>query len=403
MAAHSEYPTQDQVDARLPVEGYVLLKSPLTENQRAEIVKSLTDQVLYQVYGRKGIQFDYNNHDHVQPLVKALSDKNHRENILGSLASDTVWRKDNTRDPVWSKSTGMINIHYNQSVLSNISLNPEVYATLAHYYNYPKLAHKVGLEKVCFKAPESTLMEQHIDTNLFDDSVNYPCRLQSLICLQVDTKIKPENSGTIEVLEYFHLYWYLARALFHPITGPCPWPKEGKSGLGNRYHLLPKDFDSKYLPALHYHIQHYTAYYHSNQTPPEGWNQVYQVWREMGITVPQTIYLPLWKSVRPSWIIWSSRLPHRSRGNKSDITRIAAYISLFPVDDSWYGTAEQEYLIKQIKQCHFYYNVNHGVYNTTLKNPEEYEYLVGTDQISAIQDLLHRSQISRQLVGLEKY
>src|SRR3990167_7094498 len=250
MAAYSEtIPRQDQVDARLPVEGFVILKSPLSEEQRQKLVKSITDQVLYQVYGRKCINFDYEDPNHINSLSQALSDKKHRDNILGISATDTVWRKDNTRDPVWSKTTGMIDIHYNLDVLSLVALNPEVYATLSHYYGYSKLVHSVGIEKVCFKAAGSTAMEEHIDTNLFDDTVNYPCRLQALLCHQMDTEIAPKYSGSIEVLKHLQLYWYLARALFHPVYGPVPFPKNSSSSVkgsnkgsitGSRFHVLDR-------------------------------------------------------------------------------------------------------------------------------------------------------------------
>ena len=410
------------VDARLPKEGSLLVNGPLSEAETQQLIKSLQDQILYQVYGRKGISFDYNNPQHTEPLIRALSDKAYREQLLGPMAHDTVWRKDNTRDPVWSKSCGMIDIHYNPILLQLIAFNQTVYANLASYYGYDKLTHRVGLEKVCIKAPGSTVMEAHLDANLFDNKINYPVRLQSFICLQIDNTASPKDNGSIETLDYFHLYWYLARALFHPQHGPCPFvDKTGKKLYGSRFHILPKDFNTKYLPQLHYHITHYTGFYYDGVTPPDSrWATVYSQWKMQGITVPRDINLPVWvaksmvndnqlddgtpnKNVKQ--FIWSQRTPHRSRPNKTDTPRIVAYVSLFPVDDSWYGTEEHLYLVKQVSQNQFFYQINHDQYpaNPVVKNPEEMEYLKLTNQMESIQQLFCRSIFNARLVGLAKY
>jgi ectoine hydroxylase-related dioxygenase (phytanoyl-CoA dioxygenase family) len=49
-------------------------------------------------------------------------------------------------------------------------------------------------------------------------------------------------------------------------------------------------------------------------------------------------------------IFWRQELPHFSTANKTDTPRVCCYYSLFPVDEDWYGSTEQKWLKKQVKE-----------------------------------------------------
>lgn len=375
-------PTYDNINP----EGFVIVPDALDLEKCSKLKDSLIKNTIDLIFTQNGFQVDPRDPE----VTKLFVDMKLREQKLGVEGKKIVWRNGNSRQPLISKSCGMTHIHFNQEMMEEVAFNPKIYNITKIVVGTPYLVHCDGPERFCIKPKGSTDMPQHIDSNLFDDSVNYKFRIQSLITLEIDTDINPRDSGTLCLLVYFHHYWNFARELFHPKTGleECRFPN-----LKSRFFTLPKDFDKKYLPLLKKHIKGYEKYLSGEK--PE--NDFYISLKEKGIEIPDSKLRYAdkmnWKPIplKPGeMVFWSQYLPHFSVRNKSDTPRICVYSSYYPVNKDWFGSKHQKWVSKQFTEGKFFCGKDSGVFPETIINIEEYKYLAS--QPGRIQEIAKSSQ-----------
>lgn len=378
-------------------EGYLVVSNALTEQQIQETTTAVRNNIFKIVFKNNGCDVDSNQVDNLE----LLTNKNKRDIILGKDANDNVWRNGNTRNPRIGKSDGMINIHFNQTVMKNIDFNTKLYDIASKVYGTKNLALTAGPDRVSLKAKGSTDMPKHTDINMFHPEVNYKRRIQSLICLSIDTNINPRDSGTTSLFVNFHHYWDLACVLFHPTTGLCPMP-DNKS----RFFKLPSKWTTVYEKSLQQHIINYTNFLHKNIVPRDSnIASTYQIWRNSGVTVPTTIKAPYWKPIKMKpgdMLFWTQKLPHQSLRNKSDIPRMVAYYSLFPIDENWYGSEQHKWVVQQFTSGKFHYSSN-GRYLYNIDNIDEYKDLENTGKLENIIEYTSSSNLAKLLTGQATY
>lgn len=367
-------------------QGWVIVPKLLTYQDRIELKTEMIKQTLKTVFTRQGVNLDAEDVSN----LKLLTDPKLRKDRLSN--PKMIWRNNNSRDPIVGKSTGMINIHYNPLVLDKIAFNPVLYQVLSALYGriqngilQPRLelVHLYGPERFSIKSLGSTDMPKHIDANPFHSEVNYPERIQSLYCVEVDSQINPADSGTIAILENFCFYFGLLGNLCHPKTGVLPFP-ESRS----RFFLLPNKFNSDWLLKINQLARLYTNYYHLGiRVEPclnlgtlssDQLESRFEELKQAGKVVPSQFREIKWKVIHlepGDFFCWSQYTPHYSCRNKSEIPRMVCYYSIFPVQKTWYNTSHQRWLQQMFTNRAFFYSTNAGEYQTTIKNPEEYEYL----------------------------
>jgi len=390
---------EDFSSIKLNDEGYLVVSGILTDEQVAKTRDSIREDIFNYTFIRRGCQVDPHDDNNLSLLV----DMKERERRFGEAAKDTVWTQGNTRKPRVSKSTGQTNVNFNVDKLRNIDFNHKIYRLSSTLYGTHHLAYRTGAERVGMKVKGTTDMPRHMDKNPWnEEEVNYPIRIQSLVCLSIDPYMDPRDSGSICLLANFHHYGDMAAALFHPVTGLVPM-KNNKS----RFFTLPTDWDKKYEPALHQHIEGYTRYLHHGGNPADPTiAQAYASWKTNGIVVPEQVKRVYWKSIpmRPGDIIfWTQDLPHRNNRNKSTIPRTVAYSNLFPIDENWYGTEEHKWVIHQFRTCQFHYGVDNGNYPYKIDNVDEHDYLEETGQIETRAAISRETEIARLLTGQQQY
>lgn len=347
-------------------------------------------------------------------LLNLLTDQKLRSKIFGYNGNDLVWERGNTRTPYYTKSTGMFDGHYNLMKLQMIDFNPKLYDIATQVMGTKKLVFRAGLERYSIKpgidvvddikAEGGTDMPLHLDANLFHPEVNYSFRIQSLISLSSDSKIEARDSGSLRLLVNFHHYWDFIGKLLHPDTGLYSID-DNKS----RFHILPKDFEKGIVPVINEHIIAYTHFVHRR----EKFDKVYEddslitsFYEDLMIEVPKKPKLLEWRVIQlkpGQMVFWSQYLPHQSLRNKSPVPRIVAYYSLFPIDKGYYGSDEHKWLKEMISDCKFYYGVDAGKIDRTIRNRQEYIYLRKRNEIKKIVEYINNDPIARLLLGLDEY
>jgi hypothetical protein len=266
-----------------------------------------------------------------------------------------VWRNGNTRQPIISKNSGMVNIYLQPQVRKQILFNPRVIDTVrALYQTLPeskgkdeKVCYMNGPDRLGMKAKGSTDMcealsktERHIDSNPFFLCKNqHPrYRVQAFVTLQVgvpDKKVTARDLGSIEVLESFHHFYELFGWFINSLH------KEGKLGItpfvGVKAHPCDKLLKLWLDPFLTW-VQD-CIYGSKKETLADEL-------KEFVAKLPST-YIPV------KWVIpelktgelfcFDTRLPHRNTRNKSDVERIVSYVSLYRYSD-WEAIKRQPIL-----------------------------------------------------------
>ena len=272
-------------------EGYLVTPGFLSREECKLLKESLTKTTLDLVFTRQGFEVDTQN----EASLKLLTDMKLRKSRLGDLSTTAVWRDGNTREPLVSKNCGMTQIHFDEELLENITFNERLYGEAVKIMGTKYLVHSYGPERFSIKAPGSTDMPQHIDVNLFDDTLNYEYRIQCLATIDIDTVIPLRDSGTLCLLTYFHHYWEFARELFHPFRGLFPMMKETTR---SRFFVLPSnkkgkdDFNKNYLPNLKKYGMLYTLYLATNEINSETKSfceDFFKKIKEKGIRVPLNV------------------------------------------------------------------------------------------------------------------
>lgn len=380
--------------------GYLVVKNVLSQEDCRRLSSSLIKAVSELVFTRQGFDVDPTDPE----TLELFMDQKLRELKLGESGKTAVWRDGNTRQPLISKNCGMSHIHFNEDLLKTITYSEELYNTMSRIAGTPHLVHCAGPERFCLKPKGATDMPAHIDSNLFHKDVNYEFRIQSLVTLKMDTEISPRDSGTLCVIPYFHLYWDFAREIFHPQRGICKFPD-----IKGRFFLLPtkkdQNFDKSYLPKLKEYASEYSLFLKGSRGSDH--DDFYSTLEEKNIQIPHDKYLEkmVWTPIQMKpgdMVFWHQYLPHRSLRQKSAIPRICAYYSVFPVDESWYGTPHQKWIKKQFEECKFFYGVDADKYPEKIVNVEEYEMMTKKD-IQRISKLSTITKIARRVTGQEDY
>lgn len=277
---------------------------------------------------------------------------------------EDVWNGGNSRKPHWSKNNGMFNVYYNRDCHRYIHFNPDTFLKVASLYGHNKIRLTRGMERLCIKLgeikikdkegkniryPGSTDMPTHLDYHLFNDEINMDReRVQAFVCIEVDDEIDPRNSGGLQVIPYFHLYWDIAKRYFredgkHPLSveeykvfTPQPWGKQFNKELPKFNEFLKKLHGT--ISATSKEEAEYKDLLH---TLPAEYREL--KWTPLAIK-------------KGDLVCWDQRLPHSSLRNKSSIPRIVSYVTFMPspskslgYDYEWEGSEQQKNLIEAIK------------------------------------------------------
>lgn len=354
--------------------GWVIIPNLLSEGERSELEVEMVRSILDIIFTNQGEKIDTKDPEN----LLLLSNPKIREQKLEN--PKIIWRGGNSRQPLIGKTTGMINIHYNPLVLDKIAFNRKFYRLLSVLYNTKKLVHTEGPERISIKATGATSMGKHIDKNPFYPDVNYEERIQALYCVKVDEKIKPENSGTLVLLENFCFYFRLFGELYHPQTG-----LEGQrfQDIKTRFFVLPGNFDKVWLPRINIAAKLYTDFCKGKEIETDKeTREKFEKLKSEGYKVPNRFKSIAWKAIpmKPGdFICWSQNTPHYSAKNTSKVPRMVCYYSVFPVSPSWYGSRDHRFTKEMFENRIFYYKTNANDLNTRIKNPEEYKYLKEKD------------------------
>ena len=390
-------------------QGWVIVSGLLSVSDREALKTEMIKTMLDTVFTRRGVNLDTNNPEN----LKLLTDPKMRKSVLANPGG--IWRNNNTRDPIVGKTTGMINIHFNQMILEKIALNPKFYQVISALYGtinsetgqlQPRLnlVHSEGPERFSIKSKGSTKMPQHIDANPFHPEMNYPERIQSFYCVNTDPLINPADSGTIAILGNFCFYFALLGGLCHPRDGVLKFP-QNKS----RFFCLPKKFDSEWLPKLNQIARLYTEFYHRGVTVNDQRIQTrFEQLKRAGRLVPNQFKEMVWKVIRlqpGDFFCWSQCIPHYSCRNKSETPRMVCYYSLYPVDNTWYNSYHHQWTKDMFVNRIFYYSTNAGEYPRNTKNPEEHQYLMslGADNLVQYLNWIRSDSLRAKLTGLESW
>lgn len=400
----------------LPPPGYTIIKGVLSPEKCEELAHHFARRTVDMVFTERG--FDISKLSTEEALELLTTPAKRREHF-GEQANESVWRNGNSRNPVHSKSCGMIHLHYDKHLLEDITFNEDLYEQAAKIYGCKELVHLDGLERICVKPRGSTDMPQHIDANLFLPEVNFDTRIQSLVTLQIDTnpKTKTRDTGTICLIPHFHRYWDFAARLLHPTKGlnhslmQCRMENPPKG----RFFALPtgnEGWDKKYFPLLQLHIKSYSDYIHRGaRNLPEETLAFYRKIDAEGITIPndpprileEIVWTPI-KLEPGDMIWWHQHLPHRSLRNTTKTPRIVAY-GVWPVEKGWYRSDEQRWLATQTMSLEFYYPRGRtvGLFPTAL-NSEELNHLRRyPEEMAALRGWIADDSQRRKMAGQESW
>lgn len=409
-----------EIDLQLEHKGWAIIPKVITESSRVRIKNEMIRQTLNVTLLKQGVTIDPLDPKNLQLLV----DPKLRKESLAD--PNIIWRNGNSRDPIVSKSTGMTPYHYNPIVLEEIAFSPILYQIMSELYRTNQLIHSEGPELFSIKPPGSTPMCQHIDANPFYPEVNYPRRIQSLVCIEMDQLDPPEKAGTLQVLENFHYYFKLFGLLFHPVGGLYRFPNNNR-----RFFTLPENFDQVWLPLINKVIAEYTQYQYlqyqnrfqsqsQSQSPSQSQSlsfdlssgvsstilsenpakshlcsppekilnsdlsglhpnilEAYRIcFYQLGLRVPLTALSIKWVPipVKPGdMIVWNQYLPHFSSANRSAIPRMVCYYSVFPLEKiEWYNSSAHQKLVKMWWNKTYQYSASSlYISSKKLDNPEE--------------------------------
>lgn len=395
--------------------GYLIVDALLPE-EAEELCAELIDYTFDVIFESRGYHVD---RDH-PACLNLISDQTVRKIMINDNRNESVWKNGNSRNPIISKSCGMADLHYNIKKMKMIDFNPKIYKIASEVIGTEKLVFMAGLERISikpgivrdpqtkYKAEGASDMNKHIDSCLFNDQINYPFRIQSLICLSSGNDVPYRDSGSLNLLVNFHHYWKFAGRLFHYKHGIVPLPK-----CDSRFQTLPSDWDKEYLPELIGHIKVFTLFQQDRQRCMEVYDipnhllNFYNRLIEEGITVPDQYKDVHWEiiALKPGQMVfWHQYLPHQSLRNKSKTPRIVVYYSPHPILDSkWYGSENHAWLLDMVSSAKFYYGVNNNFFPRTIRNEHEYEYLRDNHQLHDVINYIKSDPLARRLVGIDPY
>ena len=351
-------------------QGYRVYPSVYTPQEAATLRDAITTRAVELVFTNNEVQVDPDDPN----TLKLFTDPKLRKELLAD--PTMIWRNGNSRDPIISKSCGMIDIHFDPTVSRMVTFAERPYEIMTKVYGTPNLVHTQGPERVSIKAQGAVDMPKHIDSNPFYPEVNFPQRYQAFVVAECPA---PEEGsankrGGLCLLTNFHHYYDFFGRMFHPHDGPLDYPM-----CDSRFFVLPaspkdESFDARHLPALEEYAKMYVDYLYNDEIPEAEISSFFARIKKEGVVLPRKLPELKWTPIQTSpgdMVVWDQRLPHYSLANTCETPRIVAYCSLFPVTEKWYHSEERKWTTEMFTKGEFYYTANAGVYPRRVRNPEE--------------------------------
>jgi len=290
----------------------------LNKKDCEEISQSIQEDILNTTFGLTG---EMKNAKKCPNIWQLFTDPKLREEYLDN--SKCIWQNNFSQKPLVSKSCGMTNIYHNPLVREKILFNPDIINSITEEYEKKldekeEIIYAKGPERVSIKPKGSTNMDRHIDDNFQEHEL----RIQGFVTLQMNKSKQGNMSavGSIEILSNFN--WYFdAYSLF--IENNPEHESETFNSEKNPI-ILDKTFQNSIEPFNEWLQEKFYSdtikrkYYNflKEHPLPEDFQKI--VWE----------FPPLKNG---DLFIWDSRCPHRNTKNKSDVSRIVAYVSLYPI------------------------------------------------------------------------
>ena len=314
----------DTIKSQYAEFGYVIVPNIIPNEQLGEVERSIVNETFQILY--RDIPADRR-----PPIdLNILTDPEMRR--TWHLPNTAIWRNGNSRQPIWSKNSGMINICYNPMVQKYIRYHPGIFNIIAALYGHSQIAYTKGPERVCLKPKGATDMPKHLDHHLFNALVNDEVnRVQAFVNISVPEDVPIKDSGTIQVIPHFHLYWPFAQRFFHKrIEAFDVIPL-----------LLPANFDHE-LDNFNFLLQELHSLVQNGKT--YGWVSMVEITKYLDLlhVLPSKYYALKWQVIKlqkGDLFCFDHRLPHANLRNRSLIPRIVAYVSYFEYTADWLTSA----------------------------------------------------------------
>lgn len=320
-----------------------------------EICSELSNEILEQSFNLLFRDIPENERpDYKDPTnYRLLVDSNYRRER--NIPNTTIWLNGNTRKPIWSKNNGMINIYYIRKLHKYLHFNPQIFLLIANLYGHNQIGFTRGTDRVSFKVNGSVDMPTHLDYNLFNDKINFdPVRVQSFFNCSVPStnEVSVRDSGTIQVIPYFHHYWEIAQRYF---------VSDGLHPLSNEEYAkitqpLGKQFN-KELPAFNTFL-HHLHLYAENRLPSNHITEEIISYNDLLNTLPLEYHELKWTPIElraGDLMCWNHKLPHGSLRNRSNTPRIVSYLAFFPFPSKdrgynydWKDSDRQKELLEEL-------------------------------------------------------
>lgn len=224
-----------------------------------------------------------------------------------------VWENGNSRKPKVSKNSGLCNLYHNPQVREKVLFNQEIYRKVQLCYSQilgeeVDLVYKNGPDRVSIKPPGATEMPKHIDTYLTRPVEQH--RVQTVVTLQAAGQ---KCDGSTELLEGYSAhfdagcYWFGKHSEFFCSSLP--------QQLGKNFDSLLSEFD-EWINEF-YTDGHLSQSYDCQVPLPQ--KRTFIGWVQPLVTAGDIL-------------CFDQRTPHRNTKNRSLVTRIASFVSLYPID-----------------------------------------------------------------------
>lgn len=275
-----------------------------------EICSSVVDDVMRVVFEPEGEMDNVKNCPQNKQL-ELLTDVSLRRKYLRN--EKCVWENGNSRKPKVSKNSGLCNLYHNPKVREKVLFNREIYRRVQFCYSSilgreVDLVYKNGPDRVSIKPPGATEMPKHIDIYLTRPVEQH--RVQTVVTLQAAGQI---CDGSTELLEGYSSHF----------DAGCYWfGKHSEFFCSSLPQQLGKSFDSL-LPEFNEWLNEFYADGHLSRS------------YDCPVPLPQKRTSIRW--IQPlvtagDILCFDQRTPHRNTKNRSSVTRIAAFVSLYPTE-----------------------------------------------------------------------
>jgi hypothetical protein len=319
---------------------------PSLVDKPAEIAKSIMEETLECLFTEEDDLRAIENmkEDGIDPFL-LLTQPDLREKYLDDPTS--IWHNGNMRQPKLSRNTGMMNIYFNNMVRDKILFNENIYNTINLLYECltgikEDSIYLYGSDRVAIKAKGSTDMPYHIDCNIvyngrpcfsendveFISAPTHPLtmfRIQSIVTLQIDSEEK--FNGRTEILSGYNRYFLLGIKFFSRYF-PLKKYKKGREFVP----IILTDVFKQHLSSF---LEYVKSFYFEDTEKLIPFAETSLKEEELHIydSLPKERVEIEWLMPRVKEgdiLCFDQRLPHRNTKNKSSISRVSTFISLYP-------------------------------------------------------------------------